>query len=61
MTGVGGTCLSVTWVSDPNNGFGACYMKNATVLIGSSNKTAEMMHAVPKAASGLQLANIIGQ
>ena len=52
-----GTCLSITWASKP----GDCYMKNATALIGSSNKTAQMMHAVPRAQAGLQSANIVGQ
>jgi len=56
---VTGTCLSVTWVSSPGS-FGDCYMKNMTALIGSSNKTAQMMHAVPRAQMGLQSANIIG-
>jgi hypothetical protein len=59
---VAGTCLSVTWVSEhggSGSGFGGCYMKNATALIGSLNETAQMMHARPHAAVGLQSANMV--
>ncbi|KAL9111027.1 MAG: hypothetical protein Q9227_004460 [Pyrenula ochraceoflavens] len=54
-----GTCLSVTWIS-ADDGFGLCYLKNATALIGSGNKTALMEHALPREYSSTQSANIIG-
>ena len=53
-----GTCLAVTWQST-GIGFGNCFMKNATALTGSSNKTALMLHAHPNPNVDLQSANIV--
>ena len=54
-----GQCQAVTWVSD-YSGFGTCYIKNATALVGSSNKTEMMEHSFPRADNTLQSANIVG-
>ena len=65
IANITGTCLSVTWVSRlggfGSSGFGDCFMKNMTALIRSSNKTAQMMHAVLRVLLGPQSANIIEQ
>lgn len=55
---VTGSCRSIVWYSgDLHNG--DCYLKNATALIGSSNATAKMQHAVLKPTTGLQAANMV--
>ncbi|KAI9719475.1 MAG: hypothetical protein M1828_006182 [Chrysothrix sp. TS-e1954] len=56
---VDGTCLSVTWTGTPTDG--TCFMKNATAIIGSGNKTVYKLHASPQAHTGLQSANIIDE
>ncbi|MCJ1383991.1 hypothetical protein MMC17_007106 [Xylographa soralifera] len=56
---VDGTCLSVTWVSGASD-FGGCFMKNTTAMVANGNSTAQMMHALPHDAIGLQSANIVG-
>ncbi|KAI9720332.1 MAG: hypothetical protein M1828_005716 [Chrysothrix sp. TS-e1954] len=57
----GGTCFSVTWVSQAVTGYGTCFMKNNTALIGSSNQTAIAEHAVPTAHLGFHSANFVGK
>ena len=55
VSGVSGTCRSVTWVSDSLD----CYLKNATILIDRSDKTAAAVLTVPRNAIGLHSAEVI--
>ena len=50
-----GFCASLTWIDD------ACWLKNASALVGSSNTTAQMYHASASPAPLQQSANLIIQ